>query len=114
MNVSSQSVRDHHRSLLRGELRGDRPKLKVVDSAGDRQAVSTGPSLLTSDQNMEPSGLYLMLNMSGKASPFGQDEGKFHDTISLVEKPSICLTDTDSGGSGFTETPGKVCLDAST
>lgn len=111
MNVSSQSVRDHHQTLLRGELRGNRPKLKVVDSGRQHR---NRPSLLTSDQNMEPSGLYLMLNMSGKAGSVGQDEGKFHDTISLVEKPSICLTDTDSGGSGFTETPGKVCLDAST
>lgn len=59
---------------------------------------------------MEPSGLYLMWKMSGKAWSSGQDEGKFHDTISLVEKPSICLTDTDSGGSGFTETPGKGLL----
>lgn len=62
---------------------------------------------LTSDQNMEPSGRYLMWNRSGKASSRGQDEGMFHNTISLVEKPSICLTDTDSGGSGFTATPGK-------
>lgn len=56
---------------------------------------------------MEPRGLYLMWNKSGKACSSGQDEGKFQDTISLVEEPSICLTDTDSGGSGFTATPGK-------
>lgn len=56
---------------------------------------------------MEPSGRYLMWNRSGNASSGGQDEGKFHNTISLVEKPSICLTDTDSGGSGFTATPGE-------
>lgn len=49
-----------------------------------------------------------MWNISGKACSSGQDEGKFQDTISLVEKPSIWLTDTDSGGSGFTARPGKV------
>lgn len=103
MKVSSQSVGDHHRTLHRVELRGDRAKLKVVDSAG----AVLRPCLLTSDQNLEPSGLYLMWNMSGKALPSGQEEGKFHDTISLVEKPSICLTNNDSGGSGFTETPRK-------
>ena len=60
---------------------------------------------------MEPSGLYLMWNMSGKPWSCGQDEGKLQDTISLVEKPSICLTDTNSGGSGFTETPAEACSD---
>lgn len=49
-----------------------------------------------------------MWNKRGKACSSGQDEGKFQDTISLVEKPSIWLTDTDSGGSGFTARPGKV------
>lgn len=44
--------------------------------------------------------------MSGKAWSTGQDEGKAQDTISLVENPSIGLTDTDSGGSGFTAAAG--------
>lgn len=57
---------------------------------------------------MEPRGLYLMWNKRGNACASGQDEGKFQDTISLVETPSTCPTDTDSGGSGFTATPGKV------
>lgn len=45
-----------------------------------------------------------MWNMSGKKSSSGQEEGKLQDTVSLVEEPSTCLADTDSGGFGFTET----------
>lgn len=58
--------------------------------------------LRTSDQNIEPCGLYLIWNIKGKASCWGQEEGNLHEISSFFGYPSSSFTNTDSGGSGFT------------
>lgn len=58
--------------------------------------------LRTSDQNIEPCGLYLIWNIKGKASCWGQEEGNLHEISSFFGYPPSSFTNTDSGGSGFT------------